>query len=49
MKKYIAIHTYHDSDAKKRFWMGTKHNQTTDIEWAKKNGIIRKPGVQQPG
>ena len=31
MKKYIAIHTYHDSDAKKRFWMGTKHNQTTDI------------------
>ena len=36
MKKYIAIHTYHDSDAKKRFWMGTKHNQTTDIEWAKK-------------
>ena len=35
-KKFIAIHTYHDGEAKKKFWLGTRENKTTDIEWAQK-------------
>ena len=35
-KKFIAIHTYHSEETKKKFWSGVSDNMTTDIEWVKK-------------
>ena len=38
-KKFIAIHTYHSEDTKRKFWSGVSDNMTTDVEWVKKMGF----------
>ena len=45
-KKFIAIHTYHSEETKKKFWSGVSDNTTTDVEWVK-NGILKKRNVVQ--
>ena len=45
-KKFIAIHTYHSEETKKKFWSGVSDNMTTDVEWVKKWDFERQNVVQ---
>ena len=45
-KKFIAIHTYHSEETKKKFWSGVSDNTTTDVEWVKKWDFEKRNVVQ---
>ena len=45
-KKFIAIHTYHSEETKKKFWSGVNDNTTTDVEWVKKWDFEKRNVVQ---
>ena len=48
-KKFIIIHTYHDGEAKKKFWLGTRENKTSGYLSGQKNGIMKRRNVPQLG